>query len=100
MNFKQIAHDFFICIVSLSIPALLLVNTLQSRRYAELLMETQKIEKEQYKIIESNKRLIASISILESPGRIDSLASETLQMQKADPEDIVRVEVTGSKIGG
>ncbi len=100
MKVKEFAQSFLICMVALCIPALLIVNTLQSRRYAELVMETEMIEKKQYEIIESNKRLIASISILASPERIETLARDTLHMQKADPEDIVRVEVTGTKIGG
>ena len=63
----------FICILALAIPALLVLNTLQARKVARLEEDVLAIEKRQYEVIEENKRLIASISKLSSPDRIEMM---------------------------
>lgn len=99
MKVECVMKNVFICILALAIPALLVLNTLQARKFARLEEEVLAIEKRQYEVIEENKRLIASISKLSSPDRIEMIATDTLNMEKAKPEDIIRVEVKGKNNG-
>lgn len=99
MKVECVMKNVFICILALAIPALLILNTLQARKYARLEEDVLAIEKKQYEVIEENKRLVASISKLSSPDRIEMIATDTLNMEKAKPEDIIRVEVKGKKNG-
>ena len=48
-------------------------------------------------MIEENKRLVADISELAKPERIEKIAIEELGMHKAESEDVVRVEMSGEK---
>ncbi len=99
MKVECVMKNVFICILALAIPALLVLNTLQARKFARLEEDVLAIEKRQYEVIEENKRLIASISKLSSPDRIEMIATDTLNMEKAKPEDIIRVEVKGKNNG-
>ncbi len=85
--------NVFVCILALAIPALLVLNVLQAKQYAQLENDTKEIECRQYEVIEQNKRLVAEISKLSSPDRIEWIATNNLQMEKASPEDIIRVEI-------
>ena len=91
------AKNAFVCVLALAIPALLVLNVLQAKKYAQLENDTKEIERKQYEVIEQNKRLVAEISKLSSPNRIEGLASNNLQMEKANPEDIIRVEINDKK---
>lgn len=84
-----------LCVLALSIPCLLILNTMQVKSYYRLQKETEAIEQKQYEVIEDNRRLVSTISTLSSAERIEMLAEETLGMQKALPNDIIRVEVKG-----
>ena len=99
MKIECVMKNVFICFLALAIPALLVLNTLQAQKYARLEEYVLAIEKKQYEVIEENQRLVASISKLSSPDRIEFIATETLNMVKAIPEDIIRVEVKGKKYG-
>ena len=93
--------DFFkvilICVLSLSIPAMLTLYALQTKKYTDLTKEIAELEVKQEKLIEENKKLVSDISQLSSAERIERIAVEELGMHKAETEDIVRVEMTGEK---
>lgn len=97
MKIDFIMKNVFMCVLALGIPMLLILNTMQAKVYAKIETETAAIEKKQYEVIEANKRLVASISKLSSPDRIEVIAQDTLLMEKALPGDIVRVEIKGRK---
>ena len=84
-----------ICMAALSIPALLILNAAQARRYSDLRTEVIELEKKQADLIEENKKLITDISLLSSADRIERIASEELGMRKADSNEIIRVEMKG-----
>ena len=93
--------DFFkvilICVLVLSIPAMLTLYALQTKKYTDLTKEIAELEVKQEKLIEENKKLVSDISQLSSAERIERIAVEELGMHKAETEDIVRVEMTGEK---
>ena len=93
--------DFFkvllISLFALSIPVMLVLYAIQSKKYTDLTKEIQELELKQEKLIEENKKLVSDISQLSSAERIEKIAVEELGMHKAEAEDIVRVEMTGEK---
>lgn len=94
---KNIFYKIGVCLLAVSIPLLLLAYAVQTRRYAELSREIADLESKQERLIEQNKKLVSDISLLSSTDRIEKIASEELGMHKAETEDIVRVEMNGSK---
>ena len=93
--------DFFkvllISLFALSIPVMLVLYAIQSKKYTDLTREITELEIKQEKLIEENKKLVSDISQLSSAERIERIAVEELGMHKAEAEDIVRVEMTGEK---
>ena len=93
--------DFFkvllISLFALSIPVMLVLYAIQSKKYTDLTREISELETKQEKLIEENKKLVSDISQLSSAERIERIAVEELGMHKAEAEDIVRVEMTGEK---
>lgn len=98
---KAVVKDFFskllLCLVVLSIPAMLCLYAVQAKKYTALTQEVRDLEKKQEKLIEENKKLVSDIAVLSSADRIEKIAVEELGMHKAETEDIVRVEMTGEK---
>lgn len=86
--FKNVA----VCLIAVSIPLFLVVNSIQARRCALLEKEIAKIEQTQSAMVEDNKTLITGISVLAGADRIESLAGE-LGLKLAETEDIIRVEM-------
>ena len=54
---------------------------------------------EQNRLIAENKRKISAISILSKPQRIEKIAVEELDMQKADSSQIIRISLDKEKKG-
>lgn len=80
-----------ICVIA--IPIALFFNVWQSYRYAELSAELDQLETAQREAFERNKRLIAGIAVLRSPGRVARLAEEQLGLSRGFPDRFVHVEV-------
>ncbi len=94
---NNIARSISVCFLALCIPAFLIVNAVQSRKYIELRNDVIELEKKQEKLVEENKRLITEISQLSSSDRIESIAENELNMRQAESEEIVRVELREKK---
>jgi len=89
--------NFLCCVLAVIIPLLMVAYALQAKRFNDLTKEIATLEKKQEKLIEENKKLVSDISLLTSARRIEKIAVEELGMHKAESDDIVRVEMTGSK---
>lgn len=87
-------------VLTLLIPFLLFAVVLQSSRYASVEREMNDYDREQFKLIEANKRKISGISILSKPERIEKIAVEELKMRKALSAEILRIEISKEKQGG
>lgn len=94
---KNFFKTVLICLFTVSIPAMLFLYAVQTKKYTDLTKEVINLEKKQEKLIEENKRLVSDISVLTNAERIEKIAIEELGMHKAQTEDIVRVEMTGEK---
>ena len=97
LKIKNFFKALLICLFALSIPAMLALYALQTKKYTDLTIEIQELEVKQERLIEENKKLVSDISQLSSAERIERIAVEELGMHKAEAEDIVRVEMTGEK---
>lgn len=86
--------------LTLSIPLLLFLTVWQSSRYTNIERELRDYDKEQYRLIEENKRKISGISILLRSERIEKIAVEQLNMRKALSSEILRIEIGKEKSGG
>ena len=80
-------------LLTLGIPLFLFLGVWQSARYTRLEKALQDYDREQYRLIEENKRKISAISILLRNERIEKIAMQTFKMKKADSSGILRVEL-------
>ena len=94
---KEVVRTILVCILVLCIPALLVVNGMQAKKYTELQNEVADLEKKQSDLVDENKKLITDISMLSSSDRIETIAKNELNMRQAETNEIVRVEMKGSK---
>ncbi|MDR2702186.1 MAG: septum formation initiator family protein [Spirochaetaceae bacterium] len=81
-------------VMVLAVPAFLGFTAWQSARYADLERELFRMEKTQEEWVEANKRLIAGITILSSPDRIERIARDDLGLHKKRPEDVLQISIS------
>jgi cell division protein FtsL len=84
---------------ALTLPLFLAISVRQSKQHTALQRELGTLEVAQEEWIESNKRLIAEIALLSSPGRIDYIAAEELHLTKKQPEEILQIRIENSRGG-
>ncbi|HAK69282.1 MAG TPA: cell division protein FtsL [Treponema sp.] len=89
----RIVKIVFLSLMALFIPAMLVFDAIQARKYSDLRNQVIELEKKQADLIEENKKLITDISMLSSADRIERIASEELNMRKAESDEIIRVEM-------
>jgi cell division protein FtsL len=89
----MIGRFFFYCLI-VSVPAFLGLTAWQSSRYGDLERELKKLEKTQEEWVENNKRLIAGITFLSSPDRIEHIARNELGLRKKEPEEVLQISIT------
>lgn len=80
-------------LLTLGIPFFLFVGVWQSSRYKAVERSVVDYEREQYRLIEENKRKISGIAILLRNERIEKIARDSLKMKKASSDRIVRIEI-------
>ena len=89
----MIRRLFFYLLV-LSVPVFLALTAWQSSRYGDLERELKKLEKTQEEWVENNKRLIAGITFLSSPDRIEHIARDELGLSKKLPEEVLHISIS------
>lgn len=94
---KRFFSVLLICILTALLPSFYFLYSMHSNKCNDLRREIARLEKEQERLIEENKRLVADISELAKPERIEKIAIDELGMHKAESEDVVRVEMSGEK---
>jgi cell division protein FtsL len=95
-NGKELRIRILVCLAAFAIPALLVLDTMQARRYAKLENQVKDLEQQQTQLVEENKKLVTDISVLTSSDRIEKIAGEELGMHKAKTDEIIRVEIKGN----
>jgi cell division protein FtsL len=83
--------------LALTLPLFLGISVRQSRKYAALQREVGSLEVIQEEWIESNKRLIAGITLLSSPDRIERIAAEELGLTRKQPEEILQIRIENNR---
>ena len=78
--------------LTVGISLFLFLCVWQSARCIRVERAIQDYDKEQYRLIEENKRKISAISILLRNERIEKIAMQTFNMRKAESNEILRVE--------
>lgn len=76
----------------ITVPVLFSLEVWQAARYKKLANEVSQLEEEQKDWIDKNKKILADISVLRSPERIQKLASEELGLEPLDPDKILRIK--------
>ncbi|HAH60626.1 MAG TPA: cell division protein FtsL [Treponema sp.] len=94
---RHVSEIIIVCLIAAAVPALLILDGIQARRYENLSDEVSGLEKKQEELVEDNKKLVTDISLLSSTDRIEKIAENDLGMHKAETDDIVRVEMKGAK---
>ncbi len=84
-------------LLALSIPGLLILNAVQSKKFKEQEDSVLELEEKQSEFVEQNKKLITEIGVLSSSDRIEKVAENELGMRKAESNEIVRVEMSNKK---
>lgn len=84
-------------LLALSIPGLLILNAVQSKKFKEQEDSVLELEEKQFEFVEQNKKLITEIGVLSSSDRIEKVAENELGMRKAESNEIVRVEMRNKK---
>lgn len=87
-------------LLAIAIPVLLFSIVWQSHRYASLERDIARIEREQQRLVEENRRMISGISVLSTPERIQRVATEDLGMRKAETHEIMRISISKGGLGG
>lgn len=74
----------------LVLPAVAFVAAWQGTRFEGLAREIRALEADQERILDENKKLIASIAVFRSPRRIVGLATTELGLEPLDPALLTR----------
>lgn len=80
-------------LLTLAIPIFLFISVWQSSRHSRLEKALSDYDKEQYRLIEENKRKISGIAILLRNERIEKIATSSFSMKKAESAEILRIEL-------
>ena len=85
-------RKFLVLLIIATIPGLIFITVRQVYKYNQVDAEVSSLITSQRELFEKNKRMVANLSILSSPGRIDKLASD---MQDLDNGaiDTVRIKI-------
>ncbi len=79
--------------VLILLPVLLFANVWQGYRFVQLTRDVSRLEAQQRRSIEENKRLIATIAVLRSPERIREVAEEYLEAEPLRPGQSIRIQI-------
>lgn len=85
-------RKFLIFIIVATVPGLIFLTVRQAFNYNQVDKEVKTLILDQRELFEQNKRIVANLSILSSPGRIDELAENTLELDKISI-DTVRIKI-------
>ena len=81
----------FASLILVSVPLLMLLQVFQAYRYAVGSEDIGNLEKFQEDRLEENKRLMAGIAVYDAPERVYQVASQSLGLHEAMPENVLQV---------
>jgi cell division protein FtsL len=80
-------------VLSLAVPAFLLLNAWQGYRYHEVAQQVAELEQRQKELLESNRDIIGQIAAEGSADRVAGRATGELGLRPADPSRVTRIVV-------
>ena len=83
---------WLILVLVIVIPAAAFLNVWQVYRYRQLERDITELEDKQLELIEKNRRLIAGMSVYQSPQRLEQLAEGELNLRKIEPGMLIRIQ--------
>ncbi len=72
-------------------PALFVANVWQAYRFEQIEAHLRGVERDHFRILEENKRLIVGIAGLRSPSRVRELAENDLGLEAAPADRVERI---------
>ena len=87
------ARKMLLILAACMVPVFFFLQVLTSYQYQVLQREVSSLEREQKDWFEKNKKIIAGISVLRSPERIEKIARDELGLQKIDSSRIKRLVI-------
>ncbi|MFP4430605.1 MAG: cell division protein FtsL [Spirochaetota bacterium] len=90
---SDIGFKLILITVLVLLPVLLFANVWQGYRFVQLSRDVARLETQQRRAIEENKRLIATIAVLRSPERIREVAEEYLEAEPLEPGQSIRIQI-------
>ncbi|MCK5152963.1 MAG: cell division protein FtsL [Spirochaetales bacterium] len=85
-------NKLLLLIIVATVPGIIFLTVRQVYNYNQVDKEVHSLIMDQRELFEQNKRMVANLSILSSPGRIDELAENILELDKISI-DTVRIEI-------
>ena len=82
---------FLLYFIVFTVPLFLGMTAWQSARYSDLERQTRRLEADQEKWVEQNKRLIADIAVLTTFERVERVALNDLKLSKIQPENVLQI---------
>ena len=89
-------RKILLLLIVATIPGVIFLTVRQVYNYNRIDGEVYSLIMSQRELFEQNKRMVANLSILSSPGRIDELAENTLELQKTKI-DTVRIKIDSER---
>ena len=87
------AKKIVFIVAACTVPVFFFVQVLTAYQYQSMEREVRMLEKEQKEWFEKNKKIIAGISVLRTPERIEKIARDDLDLQQIEPDRIKRLVV-------
>ncbi len=74
-----------------TLPVFLLAVVVQAIQFQELKRDVASKEREQYEWVEKNRKILAGVTVLRSPQRIEALAEKDLGLETVGADRTVKV---------
>ena len=85
-------RKILLLLIVATVPGVIFLTVRQVHNYNQIDSEVYSLIMSQRELFEQNKRMVANLSILSSPGRIDELAENIPALQKTAANK-VRIEI-------
>ncbi len=87
------ARKILLILAASTVPVFFFLQVLTAYQYQMLEREVSALEQEQKDWFEKNKKIVAGISVLRSPERIEKIARDELGLRKIDASRIKRLVI-------
>ncbi len=86
-------RKLLLIVAACTVPVFFFLQVMTAYQYQVLQRDVSALEKDQKDWLEKNKKIIAGISVLRSPERIEKIARDELGLRKIDSSRIKRLVI-------